>query len=67
MAGFLKNVLKRQKKACLKGIDKEPAFWCGSDERVCRMWLGRGNELAHTPHTERAQPEGAVGKSPPPP
>ena len=25
------------------------AFWGGSDEKVCRMWLGRGNEVARTP------------------
>ena len=25
------------------------AFWGGSDEKLCRMWLGRGNAVARTP------------------
>ena len=25
------------------------AFWCGSDEKVCRKWLGPQNDVAGTP------------------
>ena len=32
-------------------------FWCDSDEKVCRMWLGRGNEVAHTPLVPKERQE----------
>ena len=49
VAGFLKNVLKRQKKAHLKKEIEGRAFLGGSDEKLCRIWLGRENDVARTP------------------
>ena len=49
VAGFMKNVFKRQIKAHYKRKIEGRAFWGGSDEKVCRMWLGRENEVARTP------------------
>ena len=49
VARFFKNVFKQQMRAHLKQKVEGRAFWCGSDEKMCRMWLGRGNEVARTP------------------
>ena len=43
VAGFLKNVLKRQIRAHLNRKIAGQAFQGGSDKKVCRMWLGLEN------------------------
>ena len=46
---FLKKGFEPQIRAHLKRINWKTSIWCGSDEKVSRMWLKQGNDVARTP------------------
>ena len=46
---FEKSFKTTEKGTFKKEKLKDKAFVVASDEKLCRMWIGRGNEVARTP------------------